>query len=116
MKLEKTTVGPIATFVAFALTLTGVWLFMKRDLDSHIQRDPAITAEQIAIRLESFMARRIAAVDRIRLGWQRGDGYDKATFTADALITHEQYPGSQAINQIDAQGIIRDGREHRDIV
>ena len=103
-------------FVALALTLTGVWLFMKRDLDSHIQRNTFITAEEIAIRLESFMARRIAAVDRIRLGWQRGDVHDQATFTADALITHEQYPGFQAINRIDAQGIIRDGREHRDII
>ena len=116
MKLERTTVGPIATFVVLALTLNGVWLFVKRDLDSHIQRITFITAEQIAIRLDTFMTRRIAAVDRIRLGWQRGEVYDKATFTADAPITHEQYPGFQAINRIDAQGIIRDGRKHRDIV
>ncbi len=66
-----------------------------------------MVAEQLAVRLESFIADRFTIGEHLRHEWAAGLINTIDSFTNETSSFHELYPDFQAINWIDSEGVIK---------
>ncbi len=98
---------PVVTFLILAGMILAVWWIALREESQDIRHDTAITAEQAALRIETFIETRLSAVNRIKEDWLNGKIHNQAIFETEAERAHRQFPGFEAITKIDADGVIR---------
>ncbi len=99
--------APLAVFVAVAAVFAGLWFYAEFHERDELRQETARATEQVAIRLESYLAVRLGMLRTIRDEWVRDHISSRETFVEHADIVHEYFPGIIAINWIDAAGTIR---------
>jgi PAS domain S-box-containing protein len=98
---------PIAFIVVSTVVLVGLWLSLERSETRTIQATTEVTAEQVDLRLEAWVATRISLIEYV--GQTYGRYLDDAPFSFEDLAQRyaELAPGFQAINWIDENWIIQ---------
>ncbi len=97
---------PLVLFLIGALVFGAIWLSAQRADSERIRREASLTAEQVHLRLEAWIDDRVAVVRHLaahvrvtRSGIQDYPAYAE---------THLRLaPGFQALNWVDAAGVIR---------
>ena len=98
---------PWAFALVGVLAVLAVWMAGESTEQRVIREDTRLTAEQVRLRLEAWVDNRVAAV---RLFVGRHDARRHASLEYDRAARRllELFPGFQALNFIDASGVIRD--------
>ena len=87
--------------------LIAVWLQLDRTETEKLRLRTEITAEQLAARIEQHIAVRLSAVDMLRKQLEQGALRTEWGFFEQALLIQNKFPGFQAINWVNSDGIIR---------
>lgn len=97
---------PVAFFVAGTAAILAVWGSARRADERVTKRETHLTADQVRLRLEAWVDARIAIVNHLALfsGARTGD---RAAFAEEARALVASSPGLQALNLVDAEGVIR---------
>ena len=96
----------ITTFVVLTLLCGGVaWKIEQHERDL-IQRQTQLTANQIAIRMEEFFTARLAIAETVRDELADGQITAHRPFVRHVMTVTDNFPGLQAINWVNEQGII----------
>jgi PAS domain S-box-containing protein len=98
---------PIAAFLVVAVGFAAVWVALRTHDRELLEAQTRVAVEQMAERLEEGLRTRIAMVEQIRQEWQMVPTADRDAFERRALSLEMEFPGYQAINWVDANGIIR---------
>lgn len=96
--------------LVFLLLITGVGTLALRMMEQERRRidiQCRVTAEQIRQRFEAWMDSRAAAVSHLAKDRSRRHDLSDDWFRADAEELIRRYPGFQALNWVDADGVIR---------
>jgi len=83
-----------------------LWGSSERTERRTIEQDTALTAEQVNLRLVAWVNDRIAAVELFASEHERRS-HAEGHFDANALRLIDLFPGFQALNFLDADGVIR---------
>jgi len=99
--------GPVVIVGLGAIVVISLWFSVERSEKAQIETSTAITAEQIELRLESWVQTRLELVESLG----RTVATDIAITPEEFRALAEQYidmaPGFQAINWIDANWVVR---------
>jgi len=107
MKLRQQIYIPILIFFSVLIAgQLGITYVSKQESDKLSIRTQ-VTAEQTGIRLRDFLITRISRLDFIREQFNEQAEYPEEAFRSTALRIQHELPGFQAINWIDAMGVIR---------
>ncbi len=98
---------PIAIFFALGTTLLSAWWINLANRIEATRIKTEITTRQISTRLEDFFATRMRVLDMFRMEWLTSGPMEHERFVHRSLQIQDQFPGLQAVNWIDADGIIR---------
>lgn len=105
--MKRTNLIPAAVFLL--LVFAVMWIRQLNE-DSHIRNarnSGAMVAEQLAVRLETYIATRLAIGQLFRHEWLEGQIRTPDKFRAEAMSFHQLFPDFQAINWTDGDGVIR---------
>lgn len=106
MKLRQQTYIPILIFISVLIAgQLGITYVTKQESDKLSIRTQ-VTAEQTGIRLRDFLVARISRLDFIREQFIEQADYSEKAFRNTALRIQHELPGFQAINWINADGVI----------
>ncbi len=98
---------PLVFFVVGAAATIALWTIIDGIENERIQQETRITAQQIRRRVESWIDTRTASVDYL-CSRQFSDSLEvRQNFRATASRFVQLYPGIQALNFVDNQGIIQ---------
>ncbi len=89
-----------------ALVLLGAWR-VRESRERELERVVRIVADQAASHLASWAQGRFAAVEFFAEAWTHHYDGNPQVFRRDALRLLERLPGLQALNWVDAEGVIR---------
>jgi PAS domain S-box-containing protein len=98
---------PALTFLFIAAGLVTIWAQLDRVADRMLALRTRTTTEQVAFRLESFMAARLHLVQQMVNQWLARQINTPERFAELARATEEEFSSFQAINWIDRDGVIR---------
>jgi diguanylate cyclase (GGDEF)-like protein/PAS domain S-box-containing protein len=96
--------------VVFLLQIIVILWIRQVNEDNHIRNtrnSSAIVAEQLAVRLETFFANRMAIGEHIRHEWDDGNIKTPEIFLSQTQSFQQLFPDFQAINWADKDGVIR---------
>ena len=99
---------PALAFLLFAGITLIVWHNKNVYETKLIQKHTEITAEQIHIRIEGFLRARLASLDLLAEHWieRRPVDFSQKRFLKFAKNVYKHYPGYQAINWVNPDGIV----------
>ncbi|MCP5071462.1 MAG: response regulator [bacterium] len=83
------------------------WFLLDRADRQRVSEETRITSEQVALRLTAWIDFRANAIRELGFFVQRDGAATEASFRAEALRLIAANPGFQALNWVDADGIIR---------
>ncbi|MCZ6835265.1 MAG: PAS domain-containing protein [Planctomycetota bacterium] len=98
---------PCLAFVIVAAVFITYWITAERHERQLLQLETRITSEQIAFRLQNYIATRINLLQGLRQELTTGAILDKKQFSSHVNEVMSNFDGFQAINWIDAEGYIR---------
>jgi len=104
--LFKIYVLPVLIFVISAGALVLLWHDHMQDEHRRLAMETEITAEQIRLRLESWVDDRTAIVLHLADVMEHGELASESKFIAESLHFLELYPGFLALNYVNADGVI----------
>jgi len=107
MKLSQHIYIPILIFVT---VLVGGRLgisYVSDQENEKLEIKTQVTAEQVGIRLNDFIHARITRLDIFRKRLEQKPLLSEAEFRATALRLQHEFPGFQAVNWIDEDGIVQ---------
>lgn len=99
---------PAVVFVALVLALALVWRWTPLTDHAAERRAADVVLEQAGLRVEDYFRYRVAALEDLARGWSQGTVATPEERRARASILHATFSGFQAINWVDARGIIVD--------
>jgi PAS domain S-box-containing protein len=99
--------APIAFIVFSTALLVGLWWSQERSEIAQLETSTAITAEQVELRLESWVETRLELIKALGKASTGQDVLDPEGFRAVARQYIEMAPGFQAINWIDSGWVVR---------
>jgi diguanylate cyclase (GGDEF)-like protein/PAS domain S-box-containing protein len=105
--VKRTNLIPAAVFML--LVAVVMWINQINE-DNHIRNarnSGAIVAEQLAVRLETYIASRLSIGQHLRHEWHINQIGTPEKFHIQAMSIHQLFPDFQAINWIDGDGVIR---------
>ncbi|NQU56991.1 MAG: diguanylate cyclase [Rhodospirillales bacterium] len=105
--MKRTNLIPAAVFLLLIFTVMWIRHVNEENHIRNIQSGDTIVAEQLAVRLEAFMATRFAIGKHLRHEWNAGQINAPDSFRKQALSFQHLFPDFQAINWIDGDGVIR---------
>jgi len=105
--VKRSNLIPAAVFVLLCIAIFWVRQLTENDQIRQARNSGAIVAEQLAVRLESYIATRFAIGEHLRHEWNAGQINTPENFRSQALSFHKLFPDFQAINWVDSDGIIR---------
>ena len=107
MRLSKHTYIPVVIFIGI-LVLGQLGLFyINGQKNEKLEIKTQITAEQGGIRLSEFLNTRLTRLDFLRERMESKPFLNESEFRSRALLLQNELSGFQAINWIDADGIIQ---------
>ncbi len=98
---------PIIFIVLSTVVLVGLWWSQERSEIAQFEISTAITAEQVELRLESWVETRLELIKALGKASAERDDLDPEGFRAIARQYIEMAPGFQAINWIDSGWVVR---------
>ncbi len=98
---------PLVFFMLCVVAIYSFWSASNQTRIQSLERETAITAEQIKLRLEAWVDSRIAILKHLGASWEILSQLGPTSFPQEALEVMALYPGFQAINLIDENWIIR---------
>lgn len=98
---------PLAIFVGIAALLALYWWGVERQERSSIRLKTELTAEQVALRLEQFVADRLNVVEHAADVWATAGPPTEEDFRLHVESLSRSFSGVVAINWVDADGVIR---------
>jgi len=98
---------PIVFIAVSTVVVVGLWWSQKRSEIAQIEISTAITAEQVDLRLESWLETRLELIKALGKASAARDVLDPEWFRAIARQYIEMAPGFQAINWIDSGWVVR---------
>lgn len=98
---------PVLAFLGIAAGLVVIWQQMDRVEDRMLNLRTETTTEQVALRLENFIASRLHLVRQMAYQWESGQINTPESFAEMAEAIEAQFSSLQAINWIDPDGVIR---------
>jgi signal transduction histidine kinase len=99
---------PAVVFIALVLAVALVWRWTPLTHDAAERRAAELTLEQAGLRLEDYFRYRLAALEDLSRGWSQGAVATPEERRARASILHASFSGFQAVNWVDARGVIVD--------
>jgi len=97
-------------FLIFLAVLTAGMIgthYVKVQESEKLTIRTQVTAEQVGIRLHEFLITRVNRLDLFRDRMQQSYPPDETEFKTMALRLQDEFPGFQAVNWIDADGVIQ---------
>lgn len=98
---------PLLTFLVIAAGLLVIWWQLDRAETQMLDLRTRTTTAQVAFRLESFISARLHLVRQLAHQWQRNEVNTPERFAEIARAIQQEFSTFQAINWIDADGVIR---------
>lgn len=98
---------PWVTFALLTALGLAFWTSHESDRRERVTLETRVMADQLRYRLESWIESRMAVVAHFADDWYPTYDQDPAAFQREATAFVERFPGMQAINWVDAQGVIR---------
>lgn len=98
---------PTLVFVLLSALFCFFWAQARRHELAILRAQTRIAADQAAARLDEGLRVRLELVDQIRREWRISPFVERAEFERRAVMLESRFPGYQAINWIDADGVIR---------
>jgi diguanylate cyclase (GGDEF)-like protein/PAS domain S-box-containing protein len=105
--LKRTYLIPATVFVILAVSVMWIRHLSDESRAHNTRFSSAMVAEQLAVRLETFIANRFAIGEHLRHEWRDGRINTPEQFSKQALSFHLLYPDFQAINWAGPNGVIR---------
>lgn len=97
---------PLVVFVALSALFWFFWAQARRHELAILRAQTRIAADQAATRLDEGLRVRLELVDQIRREWRISPFAERSDFERRAAMLESRFPGYQAINWIDAAGVI----------
>jgi len=98
---------PGVVCLVLCLAFYGLWRRMVAQEEAEISRLSQQMAYQAAIRLESYFETRFLLLAQLQQDWREETITSQEQLTRETAYLHEGFSGFQAINWVDADGIIR---------
>lgn len=98
---------PIVMFVLAASGLMVLWRELNRIEIRMLSLRTQTTTEQVALRIESFIQARLHLLRQLSDEWKRYEADDPEQFTEIVQAIQGEFSSFQAINWVDAKGVIR---------
>ena len=98
---------PGLIFFIGALIFLAIWNSSRNHQEETLRLKTSLTAEQVGIRLEEYIADRLAVVGLMVGHWKRGQINTPEAFRLHSLEIQKKFSGLLAINWIDKDGFIR---------
>lgn len=105
-----TTATRFAPWLLAFLVLGVGFAFLAQDRRAEVERlraETEVTADQVAARLNAWLEDRLAVLERLAVARGRSRDQGDLAFRVDARVLTEEVFGFQAINWVDAEGVIR---------
>ncbi len=102
----RDTILPIAFFAICIGTIASLWLERRQDERDRLAIETEIMADQVRLRLESWIDDRVAIVQHLAVEMATGDLENEKEFRQEAEHFLDLYHGFQAINYVTAEGEI----------
>ncbi len=93
-------------FGLLVLGLIAVWLWSPKVDDTRERRALDVTVAQAGLRLEDYFSYRLKLIEDLGREWSQGSVASLEELQARATITQASFSGFQAINWVDAKGVI----------
>jgi PAS domain S-box-containing protein len=106
-RVRKAILIPVIVFTVVSAVFVAIWLYARHHEFQMLQAKTTLTSEQVAIRLEEYIAEHLKQVERMQRFWRRGLINTPDSFESHALEVLTDFKGLQAINWIDPEGVIR---------
>ena len=97
----------VAAFALAAAVTLGLYATARVLVARVLAKETRVVANQLAARIQSCVLTRIEMVDQIRREWELGGVRTDDAFVVRAEVLLRSFPGYQALNRIDADGVIR---------
>ena len=94
-------------FVLVSTGLVAIWWQLSQVEHDMLNLRTETTTQQVALRLESFITARLHLVRQLAQQWSRGEMDNQERFAETAQAIQAEFSSFQAINWVDAQGVIR---------
>ena len=107
MKISEHIYIPILIFVSVLVAGSLGIVYVTGQDSEKLGIKTQVTAEQVGIRLHDFLTTRITRLDIFRERMEQKPALTEAEFRTTALRIQHEYPGFQAVNWIDENGIIQ---------
>ncbi|MFV1957901.1 MAG: PAS domain S-box protein [Planctomycetota bacterium] len=107
---RRAEVGFVVPLLVLLLGGAGVllvWSALERKDEERSRIETEVTTEQLKLRIEAWVADRLAVVAKVAHEWPRAFAPHPETFRDHAQRFLDLYPGMQALNWVDADGVIR---------
>ncbi|MEZ4267008.1 MAG: ATP-binding protein [Myxococcota bacterium] len=98
---------PPLLFAVVAVPSLVSWRLAGESASEHRRDATQLVAEEVARRVAGEIAVRVTLVDGIRRELEAGQLGTREAFEVRALEVYRSFPGYQAINRLDASGVIR---------
>ena len=98
---------PVLVFVALSALFGFFWAQARRHELAILRAQARVAADQATVRLEEGLQVRLELVDQLRREWRISPFAERVDFELRAAMIQSRFPGYQAINWIDSEGIIR---------
>jgi PAS domain S-box-containing protein len=105
-----TTATRIAPWLLALVVLGAGLAFLAQDRRAEAERlraETEVTADQVAARLNAWLEDRLAVLERLAEARGRSADQSDLAFRLDARVLTEEVFGFQALNWVDAEGVIR---------
>lgn len=90
-----------------AIVIIGLWWSLARSEKARIETSTSITAEQVELRLESWVRTRLELVESLGRAYATHASFEPDDFRSLALQYMDMAPGFQAINWIGPNWVVR---------
>ena len=97
----------LAAFAVAAAVTLGIYATARVLVARVLAKETRIVANQLAARIQTCVLTRIEMVDQIRREWELGGVRTDDAFVVRSEVLLHSFPGYQALNRIDADGVIR---------
>jgi len=99
--------GPAFMLGLSTIVILGLWWSLERSEEVQIETSTAITAEQVELRLESWVQTRLELVESLGRVYATHESFDPDDFRSLAHQYLDMAPGFQAINWIGPDWVVR---------
>ncbi len=98
---------PWGIFLILSAVLVSMWDRLRRNEEEIVRTETNVTASQVARRLETYLSTRLGLVEILRDDRVGGELRSADEFREAAQAIQRAFSGFQAINWIDAEGVIQ---------